>query len=342
MSKEKIMISVIMPTYNTPIIMLSQAVESILKQTYSNFEFIIIDDCSTDNTLEYLNSLKDNRIRIIKNIKNLGITASLNIGLNLAKGKYIARMDSDDISFPERLARQLDYMEKHPEVVVCGTWIKAFGNSDYISTRHIPEQEYFRISLLFGNMYGLVHPTAFFRASILKNNKILYDEKNLPTAQDYGMWVSCSKYGLIANVEEILLNYRVHDKQISIAKKILQQECSMYVQKQQLQNFFDNVDERMLQKHFKMCTENNITLETRKWFTLLIKINNEKKIYDLKIFEKFIDDFLCLKISNRAKVISKFSDLYRLIFSTPILRQKIIWKILFKRIIKNRRKYYES
>lgn len=340
MSKEKIIISVIMPTYNTPIQMLSQAVESILNQTYTNFEFIIINDCSTDNTLEYLHSLRDSRIKIVTNNKNLGITASLNIGLKMAQGKYIARMDSDDISFPKRFEKQLDYMEKNQDVIVCGTWIKAFGGAEYTSKRYIPEKEYLRSSFLFGNIYGLCHPTAFFRTEMLRKYKIKYDEEHLPTAQDYGMWVECSKYGVIKNLEEILLYYRVHNGQISIAKKELQKQCTMYVQKKQLQYLLDNLDEEMLKKHFKIYIENNITKEMKQWFAILIKKNREKKIYEAKIFERFIDDFFNIKISNRAKVISNFSQVFDLLLNTPIFKYKIIFKILFRRI--SRGKNYES
>lgn len=340
MSKEKIMISVIMPTYNTPIQILSQAVESILNQTYTNFEFIIINDCSTDNTLEYLHSLKDSRIKIVTNNKNLGITASLNIGLKMAQGEYIARMDSDDISLPKRFEKQLDYMEKNQNVIVCGTWIKAFGNAEYISKRNIPEKEYLRSSFLFGNIYGLCHPTAFFRTEMLRKYKIKYDEEHLPTAQDYGMWVECSKYGAIKNLEEILLYYRVHNGQISIAKKELQKQCTMYVQKKQLQYLVDNLDEEMLKKHFKIYIENNVTKEMKQWFAILIKKNREKKIYEIKIFERFIDDFFNMKISNKAKIISNFSQLLNLLLNTPILKYKIIFKILFRRI--SRKKNYES
>lgn len=326
-------ISVIMPTYNTPHVMLEQSIKSILMQTYEDFEFIIIDDCSTDDSLEYLLSLKDSRIRVISNEKNMGITASLNIGLSVSCGKYIARMDSDDIALPERLQEQLNYMERHPGVIVCGTWIQAFGNSNYISQRHIPDNmEYFRSSLLFGNFYGLSHPTAFFRSCILRENGIKYDEEHLPTAQDYGMWVLCSKYGSIANVEKVLLYYRIHERQISIAKQQLQQNCTMYVQKQQLQTLLENVNDEIVKMHFEFCTENNVSIQMRRWFSKLIIINREKGIYDAISFENFVNDFINIKISNRARIISNIPELYELLKSTPLSKKKIILHILLKRI----------
>ena len=114
-------ISVVMPVYNTAVPFLKDAVDSIVNQTCQDFEFLIIDDGSTGECAEYLAHLRDPRIRIIRNPKNIGITKSLNIGFREAKGKYIARMDSDDISFPARFERQYAFMEAHPDTIVCGT-----------------------------------------------------------------------------------------------------------------------------------------------------------------------------------------------------------------------------
>ena len=121
-------ISVIMPAYNAEQY-ISEAIESILGQTFADFEFIIIDDGSSDSTSGIIASYKDSRIRYFRNEKNLGIVGALNRGLALAAGEYIARMDADDISLPERFQTQCAYMEKHPDVGVCGTAIKVFGKN---------------------------------------------------------------------------------------------------------------------------------------------------------------------------------------------------------------------
>ena len=123
-----IQISVIMPVYNTPVPILKEAVDSILNQTFQDFEFIIIDDCSSDGSWEYLSSLRDSRIKLFRNTTNLGIAKTLNIGFRHAKGKYIARMDSDDVSMPDRLRRQFNFMERHPDVMVCGANTQNFGS----------------------------------------------------------------------------------------------------------------------------------------------------------------------------------------------------------------------
>ena len=123
-------ISVVMPAYNTPVDILREAVESILNQSFSEYEFIIVDDDSTKTeTISYLNSLEDTRIRIIRNEANVGATKSLNIGFKAAKGQYIARMDSDDISLPNRLEKQFVFMESHSGMF--------WGSELALGSRHI-------------------------------------------------------------------------------------------------------------------------------------------------------------------------------------------------------------
>lgn len=324
------MISVIMPTYNTPISMLEESVQSILQQTYTNFEFLIINDCSDNGTLEYLNSLQDHRICIITNENNLGITASLNIGLSKAKGKYIARMDADDIALPDRFKKQMTFMEDNPDVVVCGTWVQAFGDSDYVLKRQIPEMEYFRCSLLFGNMFGLCHPTAFFRTSMMQKYNIWYDSEHLPTAQDYGMWVFCSKYGRIANVHEVLLRYRVHNGQISYAKRQLQEKCAMHVQGELLKVLMDA--DNLIQNHYQICSGNDFR-KMKRWMSVLSVNNRKNQIYEVETFEKFTDDYLNMKIKNRARTVSHLPEVISLVFHTPLSKQKKLWGELFKRLL---------
>ena len=158
-------ISVVMPVFNTPVSFLKEAVDSIINQTFKDFEFIIIDDGSTGSCREYLESLSDPRIRIIHNEKNLGITKSLNIGLREASGKYIARMDADDISIPLRLEKQFAFMESNPDIILCGSKKVTIGKKRPLALlwKHsMIDMEEYRIKMLFVNP-GPSHPTAFFR-----------------------------------------------------------------------------------------------------------------------------------------------------------------------------------
>ena len=210
------LISVVMSVYNEPLDWLRQAIDSILQQTYSSFEFIII--CDNPNYIEGIKVLneycrKDNRIRLIFNVENLGLTKSLNIGLRAVKGKYIARMDADDISLPERFEEQMQYMESHPECVVCGTRIKYIGEvkwwrrtqSDWIKI----ENDDIKGRLIIGSCFA--HPTVMIRRM---QPQIMYDE-DFPRSQDYDMWVRMSKKGSFHNLPKVLLYYRVSSSQIS-------------------------------------------------------------------------------------------------------------------------------
>lgn len=202
-------ITVLLPVYNCELY-IQIAVESILNQTHTDFEFLIIDDASTDGTLSILKSLNDNRIQLIEKPVNSGYTNSLNYGLQLAQGDYIARMDADDISYPDRFAKQIAYLEAHPEVVVCGTTYKIVGNDKQITlpTKH----EAIKIGLLWGNCIS--HPSVMIRKKVLDDFSIQYDTTTEP-AEDYHMWIQLLAFGKLYNHPEMLLEYRVYSNQVS-------------------------------------------------------------------------------------------------------------------------------
>ena len=155
-------ISVLMPAYNSEQYV-AESIESILNQTFTDFEFIIINDGSTDNTAKIIDEYakRDERIKFVNNSKNKGLIGVLNEGLNLARGEYIARMDSDDISLPTRFERQIAYMELHPKCGVLGTWFQMFGNASNI-VRH--PKRINLLNLLRDQHVG--HPTVMIRKSV--------------------------------------------------------------------------------------------------------------------------------------------------------------------------------
>lgn len=200
-------ISVLMPVFNCRQY-IEDSVNSILNQTFSDFEFLIIDDSSTDGTFEYLKSLTDPRITLIRKPQNTGYTVSLNIGLKMAKGKYIARMDGDDISLSDRFAKQVTFMDANPDIIVCGGGYEAIG-SDF---KFIPKTSNEDIVLEMMSFSPIAHPTVFLRNSILKNNNIQYNTKYEP-AEDYQLWMILSEYGKLANLSDVLIYYRIHQNQ---------------------------------------------------------------------------------------------------------------------------------
>lgn len=279
-------ISVVMATYNTEVSMLREAVESILSQTFRDFEFIIIDDGSTDESADYLRGLPDPRIRLIRNPMNIGLTKSLNIGLKAAKGKYIARMDADDIALPERFEKQYAYMEAHPDVILCGSRV-LFFNGDLSHPARTPQRapenmETYRVHLLFRNP-GPYHPTAFFRHESLLEHHVLYDE-SLVYAQDYGMWETISRVGRIYVLPDILLYYRRHEKQISIEHKEKQFECDKAVKRRQIAALLGSVTEEELDRHFACSSgyfsQDVMSPEVSEWYRRLLRANKEKRIYN--------------------------------------------------------------
>ena len=202
-------ITVLLPVYNCELY-IKTAVESILNQTFTNFELLIIDDASTDATVSILKKFDDPRIQLIEKPLNSGYTNSLNYGLKIAKGQYIARMDADDISYPERFARQIAYLDNHPDVVVCGTTYKIVDNDKKIILPQ--DHEAIKIGLLWGNCVS--HPSVMIRKKIVDDFSIRYDTSKEP-AEDYDMWVRLLSIGKLHNLKEILLEYRVYGNQVS-------------------------------------------------------------------------------------------------------------------------------
>ncbi len=211
-SNLKPFVSVLMSVYNAEKY-LKDAIQSVLTQTYENFEFIIVDDGSEDNSLSIINQIKDERIRLIVNEKNKGLIYSLNKGLEAAVGKYVIRMDADDICDRERFGTQISYMENHPEIGISGTAYQSFGEG-FVSQTRVLESDPLQnqANLMFFPV--LAHPSVIMRKSVLDENNLRYREE-FKNAEDYGLWVEASNFTKISNVKKKLLNYRILDKSIT-------------------------------------------------------------------------------------------------------------------------------
>lgn len=288
-------ISVVMPTYNTSVSYLREAVDSILAQTFRDFEFLIIDDGSTNESVAYLNALIDPRIRVIRNQSNIGITKSLNIGFREARGKYIARMDGDDIAFPERFEKQLAFMESHPDVIVCGALADCFTDEPGAdrrvrAQREMEDMESYRVRMLFANP-GPMHPTAFFNRELLRRYNIWYDEE-LVYAQDYGMWMTVSRYGRICILPEVLLYRRMADGRISKAHREKQIRCDQATQRKLLTALLGAVTEEELTLHYfhdaVHFPEAKIDPQICKWYGRLMAANKQRRFYDRKLLKQRI------------------------------------------------------
>ena len=287
------LISVIMTNYNTPENFLRESIESILSQTYSNFEFIIIDDCSTDDSVSVIKSYKDSRIKLYINEENIGLTKSLNIALDKCIGEFVARMDSDDISEPERFEKQIEYLKKHQDVIVCGTWAKLIGDwkeshtNEYIK-RTIPDRETFSIMQLFANNPNIVHPTAMFNRRSLIAYDIRYDEKYI-YAQDYKMWKMCNDCAKCAIVSEVLLKYRVHGNAISSSKKSIQDDCTKRIIQEQLDKLHLTLTDDLTPYHVGLLTARKpYDIRIKEWMKEILYANQKYQVYNQSILKKLL------------------------------------------------------
>lgn len=224
------LVSVIMPVYNAEK-HLDEAINSILNQTFTEFEFIILNDGSIDKSEEIIRSYNDSRIIYVKNNENLKIVQTLNKGIVLAKGKYIARMDADDICMPTRLEEQFAFMESNPDVGVCGTWVKAFGDKNCI-WRYPCKHHDIAVHHLFH--CSIAHPSVFIRRDQIVSNALLYDV-GYPYAEDYEFWIRCASYFKLANIDKVLLHYRISKSSSSRSNRKDQLASLFEIDKKQLE-----------------------------------------------------------------------------------------------------------
>jgi len=218
MNKE-LLVSVIMPTYNREELV-GRSIKSVLDQSYKNFEFIIINDCSTDNTEKIVEDYqkKDKRIKYLKNKDNLGIVKSLNNGLRIAQGEYIARVDDDDAWIDEKkLEKQIDFLNKHQEYVLIGTGSIAVFESKGLRIKNSkPEKdEDIRKKMLLNCPF--LHPSVVFRKEAI--DKIGFYDESLERAEDYDLWMRLGKIGKMFNLQEYSIESIVGASNVSHQKR---------------------------------------------------------------------------------------------------------------------------
>lgn len=273
-------VTVLMPVYNGERY-LREAVESVLSQTYTDFEFLIIDDGSCDRTGDILASYHDPRIRLIRNTVNLGMTTSLNKGLELARGKYIARMDCDDISLPQRLSRQVAFMEMHPEVGLCGSWAKTTGQASKDLWRYPVDPEVIKCTLLFSSI--LVHPSVMFRRELFLKAGLLYNV-NFKRAQDYELWVRAARHTVVTNIGEVLLYYRLHPEQVGRQHRENQKHAAGLIHLEQLRELGIDPSPEELAVHqavsqYELKPDKDFVNRADAWFKKLRRVNQVSEVY---------------------------------------------------------------
>lgn len=273
-------VSVIMPAYNCEKYV-GEAMESILNQSFTDFEFIVIDDASTDETFKIICNYNDSRIKVYRNDSNQGIVNCLNENIPKAKGKYIARMDADDVALPERLQLQVKFLDENNDVGVLGTWVKYIDNkgSAWIEKYPVFHEEH-KVYLL--DYPSVVHPTAMFRKSLISHLEIIYDPKWL-YVEEYELWTRLIALTRFHNIPQVLLNVRMWENSSSPKNKIEQQMKTFQLRKLQYQciierplnqNEEDFINGSFVPSYFNIFIIRNFYCDIRKNNNKLGKFNS--------------------------------------------------------------------
>lgn len=308
------------------------AVDSICKQTYHHIEFIIIDDASNEECKSVLNSLvtKWSNIRLLQNTMNVGLTASLNRGLAEARGEYIARMDADDFSTPDRIAKQVDFLEKRTDVDICGTGVISFGETQAFMSPHSGlDNKQAQCMLFFSST--LCHPSVMMRKSFLDKHNLVYDE-SVRKGQDYDMWERCSVHGKLAILNDVLLYYRIHKSQISVKNRGEQEHSANIVRFRRLKRLGLCPSEREINCHNLLMKNDGSDIsktEVKAWMMKLIGANRSVRLVDSETFERDLNGrfiLFCLRKKDFTVIlnIKNWGFLADLIWNRFIMKFKLL------------------
>lgn len=283
------LVSVIMPVFNAePYI--KDSLQSILSQTYKNLEVLIVDDVCTDGSMQVVVAIPDSRVKIIRNEKNLGLAASINKAIRLSTGQYLARMDADDVALPERIDRQVAFLEKNQAVDIIGTAMRFTGYSQYLSNFPILHQEC-RIQLLFNVCFG--HPTVIFRRNVFDDPMNFYDESLKQYSEEYDLWCRLSNRHRFHNLNEPLLLYRTYPPGIKVEAEELRKRNTLLIQEKYLNSLFGPVSARDFSIHTQLSLmeivhDRKELKECDEWLQRLIALNETKKEFEEKSFSKIL------------------------------------------------------
>ncbi|MDU1889291.1 MAG: glycosyltransferase [Dysgonomonas sp.] len=291
MNKEPL-ISVVMPAYDVGEY-IELSIKSILNQTLSDFEFIIIDDGSTDNTVDIIKSFNDKRIKLYIQDKNMGLFHTLNYGLNLSSGKYIARMDGDDVSIPERFRMQVDFLEKNKEISILGTSIIRMDNN--IRIDYPLDHDSIKVHLLRDPAFA--HPTVMMRRADIVSKGLKYGS----FVEDYSLWTDAAIAGVkFANLNEVLLEYRVYATQFTSSNITKLEVEAKKIRRKYAMAFSNN---RLSEKDLWAIERNYFevsAIESAFTINKLISLNTQIRFFNPVKLKSFLWENISLKINKNS------------------------------------------
>jgi glycosyltransferase involved in cell wall biosynthesis len=274
-------VTVLMPVYNGEEY-LHEAIKSILDQTFRDFEFLIISEYGTsEESLNIIQNYTDERIRHIHNTDRLGFVESLNLGLKEARGEYIARMDSDDISYSKRLELQVKLMDNKKKIGICGTWVKTIENNSSTIFRYPTNPRKIQSRLLFDS--PLAHPSVMLRKEFLEKYELDYDTNDL-YAEDWSLWQKCSFIFPIINIPKVLLKYRITEHSISRFNACNQLNVIKRIHKNNIKTLCDDATDAEIEFHttlgqWQFKPEKSFLEKSQKWLLKLKYCNTIKNTY---------------------------------------------------------------
>lgn len=329
---EQPLVTVFIPVYNAEQY-LSEALESMLQQTYKNIEILLVDDGSTDHSVDVINSFHDERIRLIQNEENKGIPYTRNVGLQEAKGKYMVIMDSDDISLPNRIEKQVDFLEKNSDIDAVGTYYLKFGGrwTRKIKSSTFTTPEALQIMLLFFS--PIANPSSIVRLQTVKDHGITYNPEHF-VAQDYGFWAQLSKVGKLSIIPEYLLKYRSGHENITKKSKRDKQERRKRVinsiHEDLLNHYGIELPEEELDLFNEFFSYNYGSITNFKGLSQMVsklkQWNEETNTFKHDTFLEVLDDAIMTGITNQKISRKEKIDLYKSLISKPKSRYfMLIW-----------------
>jgi glycosyltransferase involved in cell wall biosynthesis len=274
-------VTVLMPVYNGAAY-LREAVESVLNQSFKDFELLIVDDCSQDDSVHIIKSYCDSRIHLVRSDRRLHLAGALNLGMEKAKGRFIARMDADDKARPHRIAKQIRFLSQNPSIAICGAAVRRFGSGrrDYIG--YPSTSDLVRAFALFHCPFS--HPTVLFRREWFVRSGFLFDVDYYPT-EDYELWDRVLEQYKGANIPDVLLDYRIHHQALTQADWTLMDAQAGRVNARQLRRlgFQPTQDDTLFHRRVAMRQVGNDLQQlsrAEKWLMEILHANDKQLIYD--------------------------------------------------------------
>lgn len=318
------LVTVLMPAYNSGKF-IEEAIDSILAQSYKDFNLLVINDGSSDNTEKLIKKYTDSRIQYVRNEQNIGIVNTLNKGINLVGTKYLIRMDSDDVMHSKRIEEQVQYMEKNPNTHVLGTQAKLIDNkgNNIGKTKNPLNKREIRTYLLFGP--PIFHPSIIMRTEILKSNNIRYE--NLYAGfEDYELWTRLAKKFNIENMSKYLLFYRTNPEGITQTLKksgAKNKETEFNLYKNQYNSYGIKLSDKEINSiidfaHFQLdfSKQSETLLLSQALINLKNQLDNE--LFDLRYFDFVVSQFYRITMKDSNESIFFILNHFKTIFNRQI------------------------